>query len=202
MRMTASWSGSKRTCRIQVCGAKMRPMASSPPIVTQTYNRRHQTREVRRKAHLLSIVPPRAQGSKPAPGLNRGRCETQASLRRLAAKAPLAFRPLDPFRALRAPDCRRRDEKRPFPLRTKNFSTTQNQPLDRKSPIQVCEPSVRQRRSPSRLRRRSIEPGSHSSRPVAEHQPEAELHLISAGPAVSRLPRPRASEGLEQRGRL
>src|SRR5690348_6438758 len=88
----------------------------------------------RRKAHLLSIVPPRAQGSR--------RCETQASLRRQAAKAPLAFRSLDPFRALREPDCRRRDEKRPFPLRTKNFSATQKQPLDRKSPIQVCKPSV------------------------------------------------------------
>jgi hypothetical protein len=105
---------------------KCAPMASSPRIITQTYNRRHQTREVRRKAHLLSIVPPRAQGSR--------RCETQASLRRQAAKAPLAFRSLDPFRALREPDCRRRDEKRPFPLRTKNFSTTQNNRLTGKAP--------------------------------------------------------------------
>jgi hypothetical protein len=127
MRMTASWSGSKQTDRIQVCGAKRcAPMASSPRIITQTYNGRHQTREVRRKAHLLSIVPPRAQGSR--------RCETQASLRRQAAKAPLAFRSLDPFRALREPDCRRRDEKRPFPLRTKNFSTTQNNRLTGKAP--------------------------------------------------------------------
>jgi hypothetical protein len=102
------------------------PMASSPRIITQTYNGRHQTREIQRKAHLLSIVPPRAQGSR--------RCETQASLRRQAAKAPLAFRSLDPFRALREPDCRRRDEKRPFPLRTKNFSTTQNNRLTGKAP--------------------------------------------------------------------
>src|SRR6201987_2386408 len=83
----------------------------------------------RRKAHLLSIIPARAQGSR--------RCETQASLRRQAAKAPLAFRSLDPFRALREPDCRRRDEKRPFPLRTKNCQHNPKQPLDRKSPIQV-----------------------------------------------------------------
>jgi hypothetical protein len=41
------------------------------------------TAELRRKARLLPIVPPRA--------------------------APLAFRSLDPFRALREPDCRRRD---------------------------------------------------------------------------------------------
>jgi hypothetical protein len=36
-------------------------------------------------------------------------------------QAPLAFRSLDPVRALRGPDCRRRDEKRPLPLRTKNW---------------------------------------------------------------------------------
>jgi len=62
--------------------------------------------------------------------------------RRWAAsrQAPLAFRSLDPFRALRGPDCRRRDEKRPFPLRTKNCQHYPKQPLDRKSPIQVhCE---------------------------------------------------------------
>ena len=111
---------------------KCAPMASSPRIITQTYNRRHQTREVRRKAHLLSIVPPRAQGSR--------RCETQASLRRQAAKAPLAFRSLDPFRALREPDCRRRDEKRPFPLRTKNFSTTQNNRLTGKASYKSANP--------------------------------------------------------------
>src|SRR5205814_4436490 len=52
-------------------------------------------------------------------------------------QAPLAFRSLDPFRALREPDRRRRDEERPFPLRTKNCQTNPKQPLDRKSPIQV-----------------------------------------------------------------
>jgi hypothetical protein len=38
---------------------------------------------------------------------------------------------------LREPDRRRRDEKRPFPLRTKNCHHNPKQPLDRKSPIQV-----------------------------------------------------------------
>jgi hypothetical protein len=148
MRMTASWSGSKRTDRIQVCGAKRcAPMASSPRIITQTYNGRHQTREVRRKAHLLSIVPPRAQGSR--------RCETQASLRRQAAKAPLAFRSLDPFRALREPDCRRRDEKRPFPLRTKNFSTTQNNRLTGKAPYKSANHRFRPDASVGGLMKRS-----------------------------------------------
>jgi len=83
---------------------------------------------VLQKALSQVIVPPRAQAS--------SRCETQASLRRQAAK--LAFRSLDPFRALREPDCRRlKNEKRPFPLRTKNCQHNPKQPLDRKSPIQV-----------------------------------------------------------------
>ncbi len=57
---------------------EMRPMASSPRIITQTFNQRHQTPELRRKAHSRFIVPPRAQASR--------RCETQATLRRHAAK--------------------------------------------------------------------------------------------------------------------
>src|SRR5207245_10380541 len=73
--------------------------------------------------------------------------EAQAASR----QAPLAFRSLDPFRALREPDCRRRDEKRPFPLRTKNCQHNPKQPLDRKSPIQVRIPTrrVRLSRAPS-----------------------------------------------------
>jgi len=70
MRMTASWSGSKRTYRIQVCGAKMRPKASSPRIITQTGAVRR--RSLEEKPIWLFIVPPRAQASR--------RCETQATL--------------------------------------------------------------------------------------------------------------------------
>src|SRR6266478_966700 len=107
MRMTASWSGSKRTYRIQVCGAKMRPMASSPRmIMTQTPELRNE------KPISLFIVPPRAQAFKAL----RNTSDAKAARR----QAPLAFRSLDPFRALREPDRRRRDEERPFPLRTKN----------------------------------------------------------------------------------
>src|ERR1700731_3230346 len=58
----------------------------------------------------------------------------------------LAFRSLDPFRALREPDRRRRDEERPFPLQTKNWQQNPKRPLDRKSPIQVaCEHDFRGR---------------------------------------------------------
>ena len=45
------------------------------------------------------------------------------------------------------PAVRLKNEKRPFPLRTKNRQRNPKQPLDRKSPIQVCEPSVPRRRS-------------------------------------------------------
>src|SRR3954454_13515560 len=58
------------------------------------------------------IVPPRAQAFKAL----RNTSDAKAARR----QAALAFRSLDPFRALREPDRRRRDEERPFPLRTKN----------------------------------------------------------------------------------
>jgi hypothetical protein len=139
MRMTASWSGSERTYRIQVCGAKRCAlMASSPRINTRLGAR--QTLELRRKARLPVHRPSACSGVK---ALRNTSLATAAS-----RQAPLAFRSLDPFRALRGPDCRRRDEKRPFPLRTKNCQTNPKQPLDRKSPIQVsCEPDFLQHSS-------------------------------------------------------
>ena len=51
MRMTASWSGSKRTYRIQVCGAKTRPNGELPS--DHYADRRRETPELRRKAHLM-----------------------------------------------------------------------------------------------------------------------------------------------------
>src|SRR6516165_11448774 len=59
-----------------------------------------------------------------------------SAAKRQAAKPWLAFRSLDPFRALREPDRRRRDEERPV----RSEQRTGNKPkrlLDRKSPIQV-----------------------------------------------------------------
>jgi len=53
------------------------------------------------------MVPPRAQASR--------RFETQAPLGGKAAKLRIAFRSLDPFRALREPEIRRRDEKQAYP---------------------------------------------------------------------------------------
>src|ERR1700747_3069376 len=100
-------------------------MASSPRIIPRAS-------VVRRRSFNRTspcIIPPRAQASR--------RCETQATLGG-KPQAELAFRSLDPFRALREPDCRRRDEERPF----RSEQKTVNKPkrlLDRKSPIQVTQ---------------------------------------------------------------
>src|SRR5258708_24508482 len=48
MRMTASWSGSKRTYRIQVCGAKMRPNGELPS--DHYADRRRKTPELRKRS--------------------------------------------------------------------------------------------------------------------------------------------------------
>ena len=81
----------------------------------------------------------------------------------------LAFRSLDPFRALREPDRRRRDEERPFPLRTKNSQQNPNNksqincparaksPLTGESPIQVsCEPDFLDRGAENIAERDSV----------------------------------------------
>ena len=104
-------------------------MASSPRIITQTGAVRHWSSK---KGPSPVHRPSACSGVKAL--------RNTSDARRQAAIALLAFRSLDPLRALREPDRRRRDEKRPFPLRTKNCQHNPKQPLDRKSPIQVtCE---------------------------------------------------------------
>jgi hypothetical protein len=66
MRMTASWSGSKRTYRIQVCGATSAPNGELPSDPQQT-DRQQPDTEAMQKALSQFIVAPRAQASKPAP---------------------------------------------------------------------------------------------------------------------------------------
>src|SRR5215470_1509279 len=69
-----------------------------------------------------------------------------SAAKRQAAKPWLAFRSLDPFRALREPDRRRRDEERPCRSEQKT-ATNQNDYLTGKAPYKSCKPSV-----PERLR--------------------------------------------------
>src|SRR5467141_1402998 len=128
MRMTASWSGSKRTYRIQVCGAKMRPNGKLP---SDHYpDRRRQTPQLQREAHLAVHRPSARKGSR-----DRNTSVAKAASR----QAALAFRSLDPFRALREPDRRRRDEERPSRSEQRTLSKPKTL-LDRKSPIQVRIP--------------------------------------------------------------
>ena len=140
MRMTASWFGSAWIHRIQVRGAMFRARSRVP-----LGSVRHLTGVIRRwsfqeRPHLAVHRPSACSGVKAL----RNTSDAKAASR----QAALAFRSLDPFRALREPDRRRRDEERPFPLRTKNSqqnpTTISDQlpihgekPLDRKSPIQV-----------------------------------------------------------------
>src|SRR5439155_22637710 len=71
-----------------------RPMASSPRIIMQTCNRRRQT-EFQREANLAVHRPSACSGVEAL----RNTSDTKAASR----QAALAFRSLDPFRALREP---------------------------------------------------------------------------------------------------
>jgi hypothetical protein len=104
-------------------------------------SRRRMAGAIRRGASKKGPSPPH-----PPSACSGVKALRNTSLAKAASRqAPLAFRSLDPFRALREPGCRRRDEKRPFPLRTKNCQHNPKQPLDRKSPIQVRIPFLQER---------------------------------------------------------
>src|SRR5215471_485012 len=88
------------SCRIQVCDTKICPHGELPSDPQQTDKHRSGVCE---KPVSQFIIAARAQTSR--------RCETQAPLSGTPLSL-LAFRSLDPFRALRKPDRRRRDEER------------------------------------------------------------------------------------------
>jgi proteasome lid subunit RPN8/RPN11 len=69
----------RRSYRIQVCGTKMRPMASSPRILNRLTDRHRPDTEAMQKPLSQFIIAPRAQASR--------RCETQAPL----GGKPLSF---------------------------------------------------------------------------------------------------------------
>jgi hypothetical protein len=132
MRMTASWSGSDRTYRIQVGGAKMRLNGKLPS--NHHSDRRRQTLELRRKARL-PVHPPSA-----CSGLKALR---NTSLAKAASRqAALAFRSLDPFRALREPDPRRRDEERPSRSEQRTLSKAKKHYLTGKAPYKFESTSL------------------------------------------------------------
>ena len=94
-------------------------------MFTQIFNRRRQTPELRRDAPLAVHRPSACSGVKACPWLEQGALRNTSDAKAASRQATLAFRSLDPFRALREPDPRRRDEERPFQLRTKNCQQTQ-----------------------------------------------------------------------------
>src|SRR5262249_50342892 len=123
----------KPSYRIQVCSAKMRAHGELPsdPLQTGTTGARSYA-----KSPSQFIVAARAQASR--------RCETQAPL----SGKPLAllpFRSLDPFRAYREADRRRRDEERGFPAPNKEPPTNQKHDLTGKAPYKFVPASLRQR---------------------------------------------------------
>ena len=75
-------------------GARLRPNGELPSDPPQTRHR--QTPKLCKKPLSQFIIPPRAQASKPAPGLNRGRCETQAPLSGKPPSFAKRFGPLTP----------------------------------------------------------------------------------------------------------
>ena len=155
MRMTASWSGSKRTYRIQVCGTKMRPIASSPSDPPRSDRQPPTRHEAMQKARLAVHRRSACSGVKAL--------RNTSDARRQAAKLCYRFGPLTPSARSAKPDRRRRDEER----LSRSEQRTDYKPkslLDSKSPIQVrihvprhgvyCEPDffpigVHLRRKPS-----------------------------------------------------
>jgi len=102
MRMTASWSGSHDPAVYKSVTRRSVPDGELPSDPQQTDKHRSGI-QVCEKPVSQFIIAARAQASR--------RCETQAPLSGTPLSL-LAFRSLDPFRALRKPDRRRRDEKR------------------------------------------------------------------------------------------
>ena len=115
-----------RSYRIQVCGTKLRPLASSPRILK---DRQASTAAgAMQKAPSQFIVAPRAQASR--------RCATQPSLGGKAAELCYRFGPLTP--SARSANLIAGDgTKNGFPAPNKEQPINQKQTLDTKSPIQV-----------------------------------------------------------------
>src|SRR5947209_6278024 len=135
MRMTASWSGSERTYRIQVCGAMFCarwrvPLGSLRRRVTAPSD----AEAFEEKPVALFIVPPRAQASR--------RCETQAT--RQAAKLCYRFGPLTP--SARSANLIAGDgTKNGLPAPNKELQQTKNHYLTPKAPYKF-ESAFLQRR--------------------------------------------------------
>jgi hypothetical protein len=104
MRMTASWSGSNDPTAYKSVARSGAPMASSPRILNRPTDKHRPEPEARQKARLAVHHRSACSGLKAL--------RNTSAAKRQAAKLCYPFRSLDPFRALREPDRRRRDEER------------------------------------------------------------------------------------------
>jgi hypothetical protein len=125
MRMTASWSGSARNPpNTGVWRDRSRPgrapLGSSPGHLPAGSDA-----AASRKARLAVHPPSACSGVKACPWLEQGVLRNTSLAKAARRPAALAFRSLDPFRALREPDRWRQDEEWPFQLRTKNCQQNQ-----------------------------------------------------------------------------
>ena len=126
MRMTASWSGSQLTYRIQVCGVRIRPNGELPSDHTQNSNVRHPATQ--RKPHLPVHRRSACSGVKAL--------RNTSDARRQAAKLCYRFGPLTP--SARSANLIAGDgTKNGFPSSEQRTGKNRKRPLDRKSPIQV-----------------------------------------------------------------
>ena len=114
-------------------GARLRPNGELPSDPQQT--RYRQTPKLCKKPLSQFIIPPRAQASKPAPGLNRGRCETQAPLSGKPPSFAKRFGPLTP--SARSGNLVAGDRtKNGLPAPNKELSAKQKTTTSQESPIQ------------------------------------------------------------------
>src|SRR5580704_5943770 len=167
MRMTASWLGSNDPTAYKSVARRCAPMASSPRILNRPTGT-VQTLKLCKKPLSQVIIAPRAQASR--------RCETQATLA-ASRQAVLPFRSLDPFRALREPDRRRRDEERLFQLRTKNRQQTKNDHLTGKAPYRFESISL-QGRVQCELPRTNLETKSAQTIPPPDRRSMRRRRLL------------------------
>jgi hypothetical protein len=135
----------KRSYRIQVCGARSAPNGELPSDPPQTGNR--QTPERSKKPLSLGSSSLRVLWGQGAAKHKRRYAASRQAL--------IAFRSLDPLRALREPDRRRRDEER-LSAPNKEPATNQKHDLTGKAPYKFesgflqrgvgCGPDFRGRR--------------------------------------------------------
>jgi hypothetical protein len=136
MRMIASWSGSKRTYRIQVCGTKMRPTASSPSDPPRSDTQPPTRHEAMQKARLAVHRRSACSGVKAL--------RNTSDARRHAAKLCYRFGPLPP--SARSANLIAGDgTKNGFPAPNKEPTINQNHYLTAKAPYKFESSSLHRR---------------------------------------------------------